>query len=88
VDGLTYCHLSTRLLIQPSILSSCQKAATRLTVAATVLATATLITGFFGMNVQGAFINIRWPHTGWLILVLLVILTGVEIWYFRRRGWL
>lgn len=60
----------------------------RLTVAATVLATATLITGFFGMNVRGAFINIRWPYTGWLILVALLMLTIVEIWYFRRRSWI
>lgn len=60
----------------------------RLTVAATVLATATLITGFFGMNVRGAFINIPWPYTGWLILAALIVLTVVEIWYFRRKGWL
>lgn len=60
----------------------------RLTVAAMVLATATLITGFFGMNVHGAFINIRWPHTGWIILVVLLVITVVEIWYFKRKGWI
>jgi len=60
----------------------------RLTVAATVLATATLITGFFGMNVHGAFINTRWIYAGWIILVALVIITVVEIWYFRRKGWI
>jgi len=60
----------------------------RLTVAATVLATATLITGFFGMDVYGAFINSRWIYGGWIILGALAIITVVEIWYFRRKGWI
>jgi magnesium transporter len=60
----------------------------RLTVAATVMATATVITGFYGMNLQGLFINSSWPYGGQLILGLLLLITAVEIWVFRRRGWL
>jgi len=60
----------------------------RLTVAATILATGTLITGFFGMNENGAFIHSPWPYGGWVILGVLLVLTMLEIWYFRRIGWI
>ncbi len=60
----------------------------RLTVAATVLATATLITGFFGMNLHGLFINSPAPYGGQLVLLALLIITFIEIWLFHRKGWL
>lgn len=60
----------------------------RLTVAATVLATGTVITGFYGMNVRGLFINSPWPYTGYIILTALVVITLVEILIFRKKGWL
>lgn len=59
----------------------------RLTVAATILATSTLVTGFYGMNLRGVGINSSWPYGGLLVLVLLVLVTFVEIYIFRRRGW-
>ncbi len=58
----------------------------RLTVGATVLATATVITGFYGMNLRGLLINSDWPYGGHILLA--VAITAVEIWYFRRIGWL
>jgi magnesium transporter len=60
----------------------------RLTVGATVLATATVITGFFGMNLQGLLINSDWPYGGHALLVALVVVTVIELWLFRRKGWI
>jgi Mg2+ and Co2+ transporter CorA len=60
----------------------------RLTVAATVLATGTVITGFFGMNLRGAGINSAWPYGGHLVLVVLVVITIIEVILFRRKGWI
>lgn len=60
----------------------------RLTVGATVLATATVITGFYGMNLQGLLINSGWPYGGHAILVALVVVTVIELWLFRRIGWI
>lgn len=61
----------------------------RLTVAATILATATVITGFYGMNVAGLGINsLDNPHGALIILIVLVVVTLIEIWLFKKRGWL
>jgi magnesium transporter len=59
-----------------------------LTIAATILATATVITGFYGMNLRGLGINAEWAYGGHAVLALLVIVTLVEIWLFHRNGWL
>jgi magnesium transporter len=60
----------------------------RLTVAATVLATATVITGFFGMNLRGLLINSPWAYGGHLVVGGLVVITLVEIWLFHRKRWI
>ena len=60
----------------------------RLTVAATVLATATLITGFYGMNLRGLMINSPWRYGGLSVLLVLLVITLLEIWLFRRIKWL
>lgn len=60
----------------------------RLTVAATVLATNAVITGFFGMNLQGMGINSSWPYGGYVLVAFIVVITLFEIWLFRRKGWL
>lgn len=60
----------------------------RLTVGATVLATATLITGFFGMNLSGLGINSHWPYASLVVCLILLIITAIEIWLFRRIKWL
>jgi magnesium transporter len=60
----------------------------RLTVGATVLATATVITGFYGMNLRGLLINSAWPYGGHALLITLVVVTIIELWLFRRKGWI
>lgn len=60
----------------------------RLTVAATVLATSTVITGFYGMNLRGLLINADWRYGGHLVLGVLFVVTAIEIWLFRRKGWI
>lgn len=60
----------------------------RLTVAATVLATSTVITGFFGMNLQGLLINSNWRYGGLAVLLFLLVITAVEIYIFHRKRWL
>jgi len=60
----------------------------RLTVAAIILATSTVLTGFYGMNLQGLMINSPWPYGGHLILGILVVVTLIELWIFRRIRWI
>jgi magnesium transporter len=60
----------------------------RLTVAATILATATVVTGFFGMNLRGAGVNVDYPHGGEIVLGALLLVTALEVWLFRRAGWM
>lgn len=61
----------------------------RLTVVTTVLATATVITGFYGMNVRGLGVNnLDYPYSGFILLIVLVVVTLIELWIFRRKGWL
>jgi magnesium transporter len=60
----------------------------RLTVIATVLATATVVTGYYGMNLRGAGINSAWAYGGHVVLILVLVLAVLEIWLFRRKGWL
>jgi magnesium transporter len=60
----------------------------RLTVIATVLATATVVTGYFGMNLHGTGINSSWAYGGHVVLVVVLVLAVLEIWLFRRKGWL
>ncbi|HOF87279.1 MAG TPA: magnesium/cobalt transporter CorA [Armatimonadota bacterium] len=74
--------------MQSTLANQLNKNMQRLTVGATVLATATVITGFFGMNLQGLLINSPWPYGGHALLAVLAIITVIEIWYFRRIGWL
>ncbi|HEY3376063.1 MAG TPA: magnesium/cobalt transporter CorA [Armatimonadota bacterium] len=60
----------------------------RLTVAATILATGTVVTGFYGMNLRGIGINSEWLFGGHLVLAILLVVTLIELWLFRRKGWI
>jgi magnesium transporter len=60
----------------------------RLTVVTTVLATATVITGFYGMNLFGLGINSHWGYSGHVLLLVLVVVTAVELWLFHRYKWI
>lgn len=59
-----------------------------LTILSAVLLPLTLITGFYGMNVD----NLPFAHNGvaslLAVLGLMVVQAGFVIWYFRKRKWL
>lgn len=60
----------------------------QLTIIATIFMPITFITGIFGMNF-GHMPQVEhdpgWNF--WLVLLGMAIITGGQIWYFRRRGW-
>jgi magnesium transporter len=60
----------------------------RLTVAATILATASAVTGFYGMNLRGMGIASPWEYGATAVVIVLVGATALELWLFRRAGWL
>jgi magnesium transporter len=58
-----------------------------LTVAATVLMTLSLITGFFGMN----FMHLPWlrsPNAFRNMMISMGVVTGAMLWWSKRKGWL
>jgi len=58
-----------------------------LTVAATILMTLALITGFYGMN----FSRLPWlnaPHAFRNTLIFMAAVTTLMLWWFRRKKWL
>ncbi|MGA0068653.1 MAG: magnesium/cobalt transporter CorA [Miltoncostaeaceae bacterium] len=59
-----------------------------LTIISAVILPLTLITGFYGMNIDG----LPFAHNGVasfiMLLVVMVVLAGGVLWYFRRRKWL
>jgi len=58
-----------------------------LTVAATILMTLSLITGFYGMN----FRYLPWLEARdavWVVLVVMAAIVGLMLLWFRRKGWL
>lgn len=80
--------LSSVLDAQVSVTSNSLNEVMRtLTVISTVLMTAAFVAGVYGMNFQ------RMPELHWawgypFALLLMVLFGGLEIWYFRRRGWI
>ena len=62
---------------------------TRLTVFATLFLPLTFITGFFGMNFAWLVAHIAPAWTFWLLAVGVMLgTTGLQLLYYRRRGWL
>lgn len=60
----------------------------QLTIIATIFMPITFVTGVFGMNF-GHMPQVE-HDTGWnfwLVLLAMAIITGAQVWYFRRRGW-
>jgi Mg2+ and Co2+ transporter CorA len=45
-----------------------------------------LITGLLGMNVGGVP-GTQFPHGFAVVIALMMTISAVELWYFRRRGW-
>jgi magnesium transporter len=60
----------------------------RLTVIATVLATWSVVTSFYGMNLFGLGINSTSPYAVPLVFGGLVIVSIIELIIFARKGWL
>jgi magnesium transporter len=59
----------------------------RLTIVASLLLPASLIVGFYGMNVHG-FPEYRWSFGYEYVIVLIVAVTAAQLVWFRRRRWL
>jgi magnesium transporter len=61
----------------------------QLTIIATIFLPITFVTGVFGQNF-GHMPQVE--HDGglnfWLVLLLIVIITVGQLWYFKRRGWM
>jgi len=73
---------------QSSLANKLNENMQRLTVGATVLATATAITGFYGMNLHGLGVNSALEYGSIYVMLIMALITLVELWLFRRIGWL
>ena len=58
-----------------------------LTVINAVILPLTFITGLYGMNVKIPMMPGGDGAQFWDVVVLMVVMSGGMIWYFRRRGW-
>ncbi len=59
-----------------------------LTIISAVILPLTLITGFYGMNIDGLPFARNGMASFIMLLVVMVVLAGGVLWYFRRRKWL
>ena len=61
-----------------------------LTIVATIFLPLTFLTGFYGMNFTAGFSQ---PGSGsfvgfWILVVAMLIIAGVLMAFFKKRGWL
>jgi magnesium transporter len=61
----------------------------QLAIIATIFMPITFLTGIFGMNF-GHSPQVEHDNGSlfWISLLVMALITGMQIWYFRRRGWL
>jgi magnesium transporter len=59
-----------------------------LTIIATIMMPLTLIASFYGMNFKRFFPPLEWDYSVTVIVIAMVIITGVMLYYFRKRKWL
>lgn len=59
-----------------------------LTIISAVILPLTLITGFYGMNIDGLPFARNGMASFLMLVVVMVVLAGGVLWYFRRRKWL
>lgn len=59
-----------------------------LTIISAVILPLTLITGFYGMNIDGLPFARNGMASFIMLVVVMVVLAGGVLWYFRRRKWL
>lgn len=58
-----------------------------LTVVSTVFFPLSLLTGWYGMNFQ-YMPELRNPYAYFILIAVCVLITALEIWYFKKKGWL
>lgn len=58
-----------------------------LTLIATIFMPLTVLTGLYGMNVKIPLMPGSEGEQFWDIVIMMGVMTGFMIWYFRRRGW-
>jgi len=58
-----------------------------LSIIATIMLPLSLITGFFGMNFQ-KFPGLDNPYGIWAVVGAMLVVAGIMLAYFRRKGWL
>jgi magnesium transporter len=81
ITGLLDAHLSN----VSNQLNSVMKV---LTVIATIFMPLTVLTGMYGMNVPLPHLPGSDAAQFWWVLVIMLAVSGVMLWGFRRRGWL
>ncbi len=59
----------------------------RLTVIATILTTASAITGLYGVNLHGMGLQSESPYGVPLLVLVIVAIGALEFWYFKTRKW-
>jgi magnesium transporter len=61
----------------------------QLTIIATIFMPITFITGVFGMNFgRSPQVEYDVGLNFWVVLLAMAFISGMQIWYFRKRGWL
>ncbi len=73
---------------QSSISNKLNENMQHLTVGATVLATTTAVTGFYGMNLRGLGIASPVEYGSGIVMLVIILITLIELWLFKRAGWL
>jgi magnesium transporter len=58
-----------------------------LTIIATIFMPLTFITGFFGMNFKHMS-ELEWRYGQSLTILLMIVIAGLMLWYFRKRRWI
>jgi magnesium transporter len=58
-----------------------------LTIVGTIFMPLTVLTGLYGMNVPLPHLPGGAPAQFWWVLAMMAAISGVMLWFFRRRGW-
>lgn len=81
VTGILDAHLA-------SISNQLALSSQRLAAVATVFGTLTVLTGLYGMNVHLPGVDATSPAPFWVIVGFGVVVTGLLLFLFRRKGWI
>ncbi|MEI7834126.1 MAG: magnesium/cobalt transporter CorA [bacterium] len=73
---------------QSSISNKLNENMQHLTIGATVLTTTIAITGFYGMNLRGLGIASPLEYGSDIVVLVIILITLIELWLFKRAGWL